>query len=156
MSEARLEGEGETMKHRFMDIAACPMCKHFPLELYVIETKEYPEREEQIKMLLEKYKPPLCELYCYKLQTPVGKPIKELKEGETTPCHECLKIEVVTGVIYCPNCGRWYPIIDEIPRMLPDNLRKREEDLSFLRKYVDKLPDKIVKEGKPWNLGEEK
>ncbi|HIP85127.1 MAG TPA: Trm112 family protein, partial [Pyrodictium sp.] len=32
------------MKYRFMDIAACPMCKHFPLELYVIETKEYPER----------------------------------------------------------------------------------------------------------------
>jgi len=150
-----LEGESETMKYRFMDIAACPMCKHFPLELYVIETKEYPEREDQIKALLEKYKPPLCELYCYKLQTPVGKPIKELK-GDETPCHECLKIEVAIGVIYCPNCNRWYPIIDEIPRMLPDNLRKREEDLNFLRKYADKLPDKIAREGKPWNLGEEK
>ncbi|NPA04942.1 MAG: Trm112 family protein [Crenarchaeota archaeon] len=144
------------MKHRFMDIAACPMCKHFPLELYVIETKEYPEREEQIKRLLEKYKPPLCEIYCYKLQTPIGKKIEELqKEGVTPPCDECLKIEVVTGVIYCPNCGRWYPIIDEIPRMLPDNLRKKNEDLKFLKKYAEKLPEKITREGKPWNLSEE-
>ncbi len=134
-----------------MDIAACPMCKHFPLELYVIETKEYPEREEQIKKLLERFKPPLCELYCYRLQTPVGVSL-EGQEKPETPCSECLKIEVVTGVIYCPNCGRWYPIIDEIPRMLPDNLRKKDEDLRFLRKYADKLPAKVVYEGKPWSL----
>ncbi len=138
------------MKHRFMDLAACPMCKHFPLELYVIEDKEYPEREEQIKELLEKYKPPLCELYCYYLQKPIGKPVKEV--GSEAPCADCLKLEVVVGVMYCPNCGRWYPIIDEIPRMLPDNLRRKEEDLNFLRKYQERLPGKIVFEGKPWSL----
>jgi uncharacterized protein YbaR (Trm112 family) len=138
------------MKYRFMDIAACPMCKHFPLELYVIEEREYPEREQQIKELLERFPPPLCELYCYRLQTPVGKRISELKEKP--PCDECLKIEVVTGVLYCPNCGRWYPIIDEIPRMLPDNLRKKDEDLRFLRRYADRLPEKITMQGKPWNL----
>ncbi len=141
------------MKYRFMDIAACPMCKHFPLELYVIEEREYPEREQQIRELLERFNPPLCELYCYRLQTPVGKPVNEI-EGEP-PCGECLKHEVVTGVIYCPNCGRWYPIIDEIPRMLPDNLRKKEEDLRFLRKYSDRLPEKIVRQGKPWNLSDQ-
>ncbi len=142
------------MKYRFMDIAACPMCKHFPLELYVIEEKEYPEREEKIRELLEKYPPPLCELYCYRLQQPVGKRIEEVRDK--TPCHECLKTEVVTGVLYCPNCGRWYPIINEIPRMLPDRLRKKSEDLSFLRKYAERLPEKIVYRGKPWSLGEEK
>ncbi|MET1101803.1 MAG: Trm112 family protein [Pyrodictiaceae archaeon] len=141
------------MKYRFMDIAACPMCKHFPLELYVIEEKVYPEREERIRELLEKFKPPLCELYCYRLQQPIGKSIKEI--GDKAPCAECLKVEVVTGVIYCPNCGRWYPIIDEIPRMLPDNLRKRSEDLKFLRMYSDRLPEKITMKGKPWNLSEE-
>jgi uncharacterized protein YbaR (Trm112 family) len=142
------------MKYRFMDLAACPVCKHFPLELYVIEERVYPEREEQIKKLLEKYKPPLCELYCYRLQTPIGKKIEEV-DGNT-PCAECLKVEIVTGVLYCPNCGRWYPIIDEIPRMLPDHLRNKEADLKFLRKYQDRLPEKIVKHGKPWNLSDEK
>ncbi|HID41013.1 MAG TPA: Trm112 family protein [Pyrodictium sp.] len=138
------------MKYRFMDLAACPMCKHFPLELYVVEEKSYPERERQIRELLEQYKPPLCELYCYRLQTPVGKKIEEV--GSATPCVDCLKVEVVTGVLYCPSCSRWYPIIDEIPRMLPDNLRKRDEDLRFLRRYQKKLPDKIVYEGGPWSL----
>lgn len=141
------------MKYRFMDLAACPMCKHFPLELYVIEEKVYPEREPKIRELLQKFKPPLCELYCYRLQQPVGKKISEVN-GET-PCAECLKVEVVTGVLYCPNCGRWYPIIDEIPRMLPDRLRKKNEDLRFLRRYADRLPEKIVYHGKPWSLEKE-
>ncbi len=145
------------MKFRFMDIVACPVCKHFPLELYVIETREYPEREEDIKKLLETYEPPLCELYCYRLKQPIGEPIEKVKDEirKKNLCAECLKIEVVTGVIYCPNCGRWYPIIDEIPRLLPDELRKKQEDLRFLRKYADRLPEKIVKAGKPWNLSSE-
>lgn len=133
-----------------MDIAACPMCKHFPLELYVIEEKVYPEREQQIRELLEKFKPPLCEIYCYMLQLPIGKRVTEA--GSSTPCLDCLKTEVVTGVLYCPNCGRWYPIIDEIPRMLPDNLRRKDEDLKFLQKYADRLPEKITRRGKPWSL----
>lgn len=139
------------MKYRLMDILACPMCKHFPLELYVIEVEKYVEREKYIQILLQKQEPPLCELYCYKLQLPVGKSLKELR-GEKTPCNICLKIEVVTGVIFCPSCLRWYPVIDGIPRMLPDNLRKRSGDLDFLRRYTNKLPDKIVREGKPWNI----
>jgi uncharacterized protein YbaR (Trm112 family) len=126
------------------------MCKHFPLELYVIEEREYPEREQQVKELLERYKPPLCEIYCYAAKTPVGEDVA--KVGSSAPCSKCLMTEVVTGAMYCPSCGRWYPIIDEIPRMLPDNLRKRKEDLSFLSRYKDRLPRKIAYEGKPWNL----
>ena len=138
------------MKRRFMDLAACPMCKHFPLELYIVEEKEYPEREPQIKELLEKHNPPLCEIYCYMQNLPIGKKIEEITEK--TPCDKCLSIEVVTGAMYCSSCGRWYPIIEEIPRMLPDNLRSRDEDIRFLRQYKDVLPDKILKKGKPWNL----
>ncbi len=128
------------MKYRLLNILACPICKHFPLELYVIERKRY-ERDVKVEI-------PACDLYCgFK-----GKYVKELKEHE---CIECLKYEVVTGVLYCPNCGRWYPIIDEIPRMLPDNYRSRSEDLNFLKKYRDELPEKIVHEGKPYNLESE-
>ena len=62
------------------------------------------------------------------------------------------KSEVVEGVIVCPKCNRFYPIIDEIPHMLPDNLRTKDEDLKFLRKWAEKAPEKVVKEGKPFNL----
>lgn len=65
------------------------------------------------------------------------------------------KEEIVEGLIVCPKCLRMYPIIDEIPHMLPDELRSPEEDLPFLRKWKDKIPKKLLKEGKPFNLAEE-
>jgi uncharacterized protein YbaR (Trm112 family) len=63
------------------------------------------------------------------------------------------KEEVVEGLIVCPKCLRWYPIRDEIPEMLPDELRKEKEDLPFLKKWKERVPKKIVSEGKPFNLG---
>lgn len=43
------------------------------------------------------------------------------------------------GVLKCPKCARWYPIIDEIPRMLPDGMRP---DYS---KFVSKYGNRILK-----------
>ncbi len=62
------------------------------------------------------------------------------------------KEEIVEGLIVCPKCLRWYPIRDEIPEMLPDELRKADEDLPFLKKWKGQAPPKIVSEGKPFNL----
>lgn len=62
------------------------------------------------------------------------------------------KEEINSGLISCPKCNRWYPIIDEIPHMLPDDLREEAEDRSFLQKWKDKIPEKTKLEGKPFNL----
>lgn len=124
-----------------MDFLACPYDKHFPLELYVVETNRYEERQPVFK------KKPACELYCAFR----NKMVEELG-GKDPGCDECIKFEVKTGVLYCPECGRWWPIKDEIPIILPDKLRKRASDLEFLKKIKDKLPEKIVKKGKPWAL----
>jgi uncharacterized protein YbaR (Trm112 family) len=86
-----------------MEILACPIDKHHPLELHVFEKKE----------------------------------------------------EIVEGVIICPKCQRWYPIRDEIPEMLPDELREEKDELPFLKKWKKKLPKTIVLGGKPFNLGKE-
>lgn len=88
------------MKRRLMEILACPIDKHHPLELYVFE------------------------------------------EGE----------EISEGLLVCPACNRFYPISEEIPRMLPDELREKEEDVLFIKKWRDKIPQKILDEGKPFNL----
>jgi uncharacterized protein YbaR (Trm112 family) len=93
--------EGSNIKKKLMDILACPIDKHHPLELHTFEEKN----------------------------------------------------EIVEGLIVCPECLRWYPIRDEIPEMLPDELRKENEDLPFLRKWKGKIPEKIQLEGKPFNLG---
>jgi uncharacterized protein YbaR (Trm112 family) len=67
------------------------------------------------------------------------------------------KEEIVSGLLICPDkkCGRWYPIIDEIPHMLPDELRDEEEDKEFLRRWRDEIPKAILKQGKPFNLADD-
>jgi uncharacterized protein YbaR (Trm112 family) len=62
------------------------------------------------------------------------------------------KEEILSGMITCTKCSRWYPIIDEIPHMLPDELREQNEDIPFLQKWKDKIPEKTLHEGKPFNL----
>lgn len=95
--------EAENIRKKLMKILACPIDKHYPLELYVFEETD----------------------------------------------------EIAEGLIICPKCMRWYPIRDGIPEMLPDELRKENEDLPFLRKWKHKAPKTILSTGKPFNLKED-
>ena len=89
------------MNKKMLDILACPMDKHFPLELLEIKTHK----------------------------------------------------EVVSeGALYCEDCSRFYPIIEEIPIMLPDDLRNKKQDIKFLKDNEGKLPEKIIKQAAPWHL----
>ncbi len=65
--------------------------------------------------------------------------------------------EIVEGLLVCPNqnCKMWYPIIEEIPHCLPPELREKEEDQTFLRKWKNKIPEKVLKHGQPFNLASE-
>lgn len=130
------------MKYRLLNYLACPYCKDkgFPLKLVVIETSRYEERR-----LPTGVQRPLCDLYC----SHRGDYVNKIPEP---PCDECIKFEVKTGVLYCPTCSRWYPIIDEIPRVLPDNYRKPSEDVAFLKTYEGFLPEEVKLRGKPHNL----
>jgi uncharacterized protein len=89
------------MNRKLMEILACPIDKHFPLELVELTTK--------------------------------GEIISE-------------------GTIFCSKCLRYYPIIEEIPIMLPDELRDKNQDIEFLNKHKNTLPEKIVTKGVPWHL----
>ena len=89
------------MKKSMLDILACPIDKHYPLELFEI-----------------------------------------LAEGET----------IKEGVLFCTKCNRFYPIREEIPVMLPDELREKQKDIEFLQKWQGKIPEKVIKQGNPWHL----
>jgi uncharacterized protein YbaR (Trm112 family) len=56
------------------------------------------------------------------------------------------------GVLFCPKCSRFFPIIEEIPIMLPDELRDKKQEMEFLKNYKDKLPGKIITNANPWHL----
>lgn len=62
------------------------------------------------------------------------------------------KQEIEEGVLMCEDCGRWYPIIETIPHMLPDDLREEKEDRAFLKKWKKELPEGVLSKGKPFNL----
>jgi uncharacterized protein len=89
------------MNKNMMEMLACPIDKHFPLEIFESNSKE------QI---------------------------------------------VLEGAIYCSKCSRFYPIIEEIPIMLPDELRNKDQDMEFLKRNQSKLPEKIIKQASPWHL----
>lgn len=61
------------------------------------------------------------------------------------------KEEIAEGLLVCSSCGRWYPIIEEIPYMLPDQLRDGKDDLPFMKKWREKFPEATLKKGKPFN-----
>ena len=90
-----------------LELLACPIEKHYPLELFEINVKEDNNNEDII---------------------------------------------ISDGVLFCNKCYRFYPIIDEIPVLLPDELREKQKDIDFLQKWHDKIPSKVINEGNPWHL----
>ena len=83
-----------------IDILACPIDKHYPLDLFVVS------------------------------------------EGA----------EIDEGSLYCATCSRFYPIIDGIPILLPDELRDKKQDMEFLGRNAGDLPEKITGSAEPWHL----
>jgi uncharacterized protein YbaR (Trm112 family) len=91
-----------------IDILACPVDKHYPLELF--------------------------ELHVLAQDNQIDEAI------------------INEGLLFCNECLRYYPIIDEIPIMLPDELRERQTDINFLQKWKNKIPDKVIRHGNPWHM----
>ncbi len=61
--------------------------------------------------------------------------------------------EIKTGLLFCTECKRWYPIIDTIPQMLPDEYRDEKADIEFLKTNKDLLDSTFFKQNlKPYNL----
>jgi len=130
------------LKYRLMDVLACPICKTFPLQLIVFN-----EVKKDSSIVIANP----CEEYCgYNKRR-----IADLKsEGINLDCKGCLQISIAKGIIICQNCNRWYPIIDEIPHMLPDELRNKKEEKNFLIENKERIPDEILRKGKPFNLSD--
>ena len=60
----------------------------------------------------------------------------ELFEIDTTIDTTINETVIKEGVLFCLQCSRFYPIIEEIPVMLPDELRDKEKDIEFLKKWI--------------------
>lgn len=137
------------MKIRLLDILACPNDKAWPLKYYIFEEK----RNEKIKLPPKDEKTNLiCGNYCalhkvLLLDEKTGKITKKGKEiSYEKDCKECLSREISAGMIECPSCNNYYPIIDEIPMMLKAELRNEDIEKAFTEKWSDKIQELLTKE----------
>jgi uncharacterized protein YbaR (Trm112 family) len=52
--------------------------------------------------------------------------------------------EIESGLLFCQKCNRWYPIIDTIPQMLPDEFRNEEKEIQFLQNNKNLLDEEFL------------
>ena len=57
---------------------------------------------------------------------------------------------VKEGLLLCRTCLRFYPITDEIPIILPDELRDKNKDLEYIRNWRQQIPTHLLPNLKPW------
>jgi uncharacterized protein YbaR (Trm112 family) len=124
-----------------LDILACPMDKNYPLDLIELQVKEFENDNLRERDFLNDDK-------TSKKNNLVINQENDIR-GERTKDKIIIIIE---GILYCKKCSRFYPIIDEIPIMLPDELREKETDLEFLNKWKNNIPQKILNNANPWHL----
>lgn len=48
--------------------------------------------------------------------------------------------EVLEGALVCPECRRWFAILDGVPHLVRDGLRLVELEMELLNKYSAQLP----------------
>jgi uncharacterized protein YbaR (Trm112 family) len=64
-----------------------------------------------------------------------------------------LDTEIDSGLLFCEECLRWFPIIESIPQMLPDEFRDKESDLLFLKNHKNLFDPEFFKQNlHPYNL----
>ncbi|MFX1456290.1 MAG: Trm112 family protein [Promethearchaeota archaeon] len=64
-----------------------------------------------------------------------------------------IETEIQSGLLLCQKCNRWYPIIDSIPQMLPDEFRKEEKEIEFLQNHRNLLDEKFFNQDlKPFKI----
>ena len=127
-----------------LDILACPMDKNYPLDLIELYVKEY----ESDNLRESKFKFPDDDKKTKKNNFTGNQEIGDIR-GEV---NKDKVIVIIEGILYCKKCLRFYPIIDEIPIMLPDELREKEKDLEFLNKWKNNIPQRLLKNANPWHL----
>lgn len=127
------------MIRRMLDILVCPFDKESSLELYEFSTRilEKTEGETMTEPKLQNIK------------------IEESIKSKDVDRSEDLSnndVVIEEGILFCNSCFRFYPIVEEIPIILPDELRDKNKDLDLLKKWSKSLPEKVVKKALPWHL----
>ena len=130
------------MIRRMLDVLVCPFDKESELELFEFKTRPM----ENIAQSEEEKRGSESGLKSNnnRAQDSTFKPSNAVYIDND--------VVIEDGMLFCNSCLRFYPIVEEIPIILPDELRDKNNDLDILRKWSNSLPEKVVKRSLPWHL----
>jgi uncharacterized protein YbaR (Trm112 family)/SAM-dependent methyltransferase len=114
------------VKFSTLDFVSCPVDNHFPLVLTANEVKDIPATSNDGHT---------CELYCGYKNRPLSGAIPE-----DSDCASCRRQTIETGVLTCEHCGSSYLISNGIAKLVPDELKSREEIQSLKEIGVNTNP----------------
>lgn len=64
-----------------------------------------------------------------------------------------IETEIDSGLLFCEKCNRWFPIIETIPQMLPDEYRDETKETGWIKSKEDLLDEAFIKQDlKPFNI----
>ncbi|OLS19055.1 MAG: hypothetical protein HeimC2_43020 [Candidatus Heimdallarchaeota archaeon LC_2] len=143
------------MQRRLLDILADPdNPSNWPLKLDIFKSEE-----KERKILPHPHENGLlCKFYChlkdqFLVSDPLGeeeKPLDEeklLKITTIDECFQCIKLEIVDGMLYHNNDDeiKWFMIDREIPVMYPIELRDISQEQLFISNFKEQCENLGIK-----------
>jgi len=139
------------MNKKLLDILVCPFDKVSSLELLQFKAKLDPSTSTTIVDNKS-----LNGNITSEIEKENDRKVKEPSTITTNPSDFKMNnnsFEIVEeGLLLCRTCHRFYPITEEIPIILPDELRDKKKDLEFLKTWNELIPNDLLKNLKPWTL----
>jgi uncharacterized protein YbaR (Trm112 family) len=132
------------MNKKLLEILVCPFDKVTPLELIEFESAS----DSQAQTIEgEKSVPNISDPARPNHSTHITREKAHSFQNETLQQTEI----VYEGLLLCKSCQRFYPIVEEIPIILPDELRDKKKDIEFLNKWKERIPVDLLTNLKPWS-----
>jgi uncharacterized protein len=139
------------MNRKLLDILVCPFDKVSSLELFQFRAKTNPNTVTTIAN-----KKGLDSQNTLTKEEETNNDMKNKSTNPQSPSVSKMNKEpsevIEEGLLLCRTCLRFYPITEEIPIILPDELRDKKRDMEFLRTWNESIPNDLLKNLKPWTL----
>ena len=132
------------MDKKLLDILVCPFDKVTALDSLEFKTKDSIQVDNiKIQQELAKKKDNVSD-------SSKAQSTQENSLNTENDAAESQSSIVEEGLLLCNACHRFYPIIEEIPIILPDDLRDKKKDIDFLSKWRKSIPEDLFINLKPW------
>ena len=139
------------MNRKLLDILVCPFDKVSSLELFQFKSKANPNTVTTIA-----YKKVLDSQNTLTKEKETNQNMEDKSTNPQSPSVPEKNKEhsevIEEGLLLCRTCLRFYPITEEIPIILPDEIREKKKDMEFLKTWNESIPNDLLKNLKPWTL----